>query len=59
MSDSLQRQSEGHSTLYALLAPVKAQGRLSGRKTLLFFSPGLQVPPNLDDVFRTIVSECC
>jgi VWFA-related protein len=57
LSDSLQRQSEGHSTLYPLLALVKAQGRLSGRKTLVFFSPGLQVPPNLDDVFRTIVSE--
>jgi VWFA-related protein len=57
LSDSLQRQNEGHSTLYPLLALVKAQGRLSGRKTLVFFSQGLAVPPNLDDVFRTIVSE--
>ena len=40
-----------------LLALVKAQAALAGRKTLVFFSPGLQVPPNLDDVFRTIVSE--
>jgi VWFA-related protein len=57
LSDSLQRQNEGNSTLYPLLALVKAQGRLSGRKTLVFFSQGLAVPPNLDDVFRTIVSE--
>ena len=40
-----------------LLALVKAQAPLAGRKTLVFFSPGLQVPPNLQDVFRTVVSE--
>ena len=57
MSDSLQRQMEGQLSLYPLLALVKAQAPLAGRKTLLFFSPGLQVPPNLDDVFRTVVSE--
>lgn len=57
MSDSLQRQMEGQWSLYPLLALVKAQASLAGRKTLVFFSPGLQVPPNLDDVFRTIVSE--
>jgi VWFA-related protein len=57
MSDSLQRQMEGQWSLYPLLALVKAQAPLAGRKTLVFFSPGLQVPPNLDDVFRTVVSE--
>ena len=57
MADSLQRQAEGNWSLYPLLALVKAQGALPGRKTLVFFSPGLQVPPNLQDVFRTIVSE--
>jgi guanyl-specific ribonuclease Sa len=40
-----------------LLAVVKAQASLGGRKTLVFFSPGLQIPPNLDDVFKTLVSE--
>lgn len=57
MADSLQRQMEGDWSLYPLLALVKAQSVLTGRKTLVFFSPGLQVPPNLDDVFKTIVSE--
>ncbi len=57
MSDSLQRQAEGQWSLYPLLALVKAQAPLAGRKTLLFFSPGVQVPPNLDDMFRTVVSE--
>jgi VWFA-related protein len=57
MADSLQRQMEGTWSMYPLLALVKAQAPLAGRKTLLFFSPGLQVPPNLDDVFKTVVSE--
>jgi len=57
LADSLQRQAEGHATLYPLLALLKAQGRVPGRKTVIFFSAGLQVPPNLDDVFRTVLSE--
>ena len=57
MADSLQRQMDGQWSMYPLLALVKAQAPLAGRKTLVFFSPGLQVPPNLDGVFRTVVSE--
>jgi VWFA-related protein len=57
MADGLQRQMEGTWSMYPLLALVKAQAPLAGRKTLLFFSPGLQVPPNLDDVFKALVSE--
>ena len=57
MADGLQRQMEGNWSLYPLLALVKAQAPLAGRKTLIFFSSGLQVPPNLQDVFRTVVSE--
>ena len=57
MADGLQRQMEGNWSLYPLLALVKAQAPLAGRKTLIFFSAGIQVPPNLQDVFRTVVSE--
>jgi VWFA-related protein len=57
MADGLQRQMEGQWSLYPLLALVKAQAPLAGRKTLIYFSPGVQVPPNLQDVFRTVVSE--
>ena len=56
-SDSLQRQQQGQSSLYPLLSLVKAQGRLAGRKTLIYFSEGLQVPKNLDEVFATTISE--
>jgi VWFA-related protein len=56
-SDSIQRQQQAQSTLYPMLALVKAQGRLAGRKTLLYFSEGLQVPKNLEEVFKTTISE--
>lgn len=56
-SDSIQRQQQGQSSLYPMLALVKAQGRLAGRKTLIYFSEGLTVPKNLDEVFKTTISE--
>jgi VWFA-related protein len=56
-SDSIQRQQQGQSTLYPMLALVKAQSRLAGRKTLIFFSEGLVVPKNLEEVFKTTISE--
>lgn len=56
-SDSIQRQQQAQSTLYPLLALIKAQGRLSGRKTIIYFSEGLTVPKNLEEVFQTTISE--
>jgi hypothetical protein len=43
--------------LYPLLALVKTQGRLAGRKTVLYFAEGLVVPKNLEEVFHTTISE--
>ena len=40
-----------------LLGLVKNQSRLAGRKTLLYFSEGLVVPKNLEEVFKTTISE--
>jgi VWFA-related protein len=56
-SDSIQRQQQAQSTLYPLLGLVKAQSRLAGRKTLIYFSEGLVVPKNLTEVFETVKSE--
>jgi VWFA-related protein len=56
-SDSIQRQQRGQSTLYPLLALVKAQARLTGRKTVIYFSEGLTVPKNLEEVFKTTIGE--
>ena len=57
LTQSLQREQQGHSSLYSLLALSRQQQRLAGRKTILFFSEGLQVPPQLEHVLRAAISE--
>jgi VWFA-related protein len=57
MTDTLQREQQGQSSLYSLLALARQQHRLAGRKTILFFSEGIQVPPSLEHVFRSTISE--
>jgi VWFA-related protein len=57
MANSLQRQQMGGSSLYPLLALVKGQQTLAGRKTLVYLTERLDVPPNLDAVFRSVISE--
>jgi VWFA-related protein len=50
-------QYRGQSTLFPLLALVKAQGALAGRKALVLFSEGLPIPPNLEEAYRSTISE--
>lgn len=56
MTDDAQRQQQGVSSLYALLALVREQRRLAGRKTVLYFSEGLQLTPALSEVFKNTIS---
>ncbi|PYQ12331.1 MAG: hypothetical protein DMF80_19575 [Acidobacteria bacterium] len=56
MAYSLQRQQQGATSLYPLLALVRGHETLAGRKTLVYLSEGLQVPPNLEAVFRSTIS---
>ncbi len=56
MSSTLQRQQLGTTSLYPLLAIVRGHETLAGRKSLLYISEGLQVPPNLEQVFRSTIS---
>ncbi|MDX2032079.1 MAG: VWA domain-containing protein [Blastocatellia bacterium] len=55
-TDEAQRQMQGASSLFSLLAMVKEQRRLAGRKTVLYFTEGLKVTPNLTDIFRSTIS---
>ncbi len=57
MVETADLQQRGQSTLFPLMALMKAQGGLSGRKALLFFSEGLRIPPNLEDAYRSAISE--
>ncbi len=53
----LTRQQEGRSSLYSLLSLVREQRRLPGRKTIIYFSQGLNMTPALMDLLSTTVSE--
>lgn len=57
MVETADVQQRGQSTFFPLMALMKAQGALAGRKALLFFSEGLQIPPNLEDAYRSAISE--
>jgi VWFA-related protein len=56
LSSSLQRQQQGTTSLYPLLALMRGHETLAGRKTLVYLSEGLQVPPSLEAVFRSTIS---
>ncbi len=56
MTSDAQRQQQGTSSIYALLALVREQRRLAGRKTVLYFSEGLQLTPALTEVFKNTIS---
>jgi VWFA-related protein len=57
LTETLQREQQGHSSLYAILALSRQQQRLAGRKTILYFAEGLQVPPQLEHVLLGAISE--
>ena len=57
LTQTLQREQQGNASLYSLLALSRQQQRLAGRKTILYFSEGLQVPPSLEHVLRQAISE--
>ena len=57
LTDTLQREQQGQSVLFAILALAKQQQALAGRKTILFFSEGIQAPPALEHVLATAISE--
>ncbi|HVQ32238.1 MAG TPA: VWA domain-containing protein, partial [Vicinamibacteria bacterium] len=55
--DLTQRQVQGETSLRPLLALVKGQESIPGRKTILYFGTGLKVPPAVEELFRTTISE--
>ena len=55
--EASESQQRGQSTLFPLMALMKAQGSLAGRKALVFFSEGLSIPPNLEEAYRSAISE--
>ena len=56
LTDDAARQQQGQTSLYSLLSLVQGQKRLQGRKTVVYFSEGLQIPTSLKDAFQATIS---
>jgi VWFA-related protein len=53
--EALERDQQGFATTNALLAVVSGLRSLPGRKTVVFFSEGLAIPPNVAAQFRSVI----
>jgi VWFA-related protein len=53
---ALERDQAGYSTSNALLAVVNGMRAIPGRKSIVFFSEGLAIPPNVLGQFRSVIA---
>jgi len=54
--ETLERDQQGFATINALLAVISSMRNLPGRKTVIFFSEGLALPPSVTTKFDSVVS---
>ena len=47
---------EGRSTIWALLAAVRGQSELPGRKAIIYFSEGFAIPQGAEEEFQSVIS---
>lgn len=57
LATNIETAQRGHATFYPLMALAQTQGGLEGRKAILFFSEGLQVPTSVEEAFAAAISE--
>ncbi len=53
--DSLERDQAGFASADALLAVVNGMKSIPGRKSIVFFSEGMAIPPNVFEQFRSVI----
>jgi len=56
-SEDLSRQMQGGQSITGLWAAVQGLHQLEGRKTVLYFSEGLQLPQNVYHLFQGMIGE--
>jgi VWFA-related protein len=49
-------ENQGRAKIAALLQVVKEQYSLPGRKTILYFTPGFQIPQGMEAPFESVIS---
>src|ERR1041384_7126445 len=54
--ERLERDQEGYATINSLLAVITPMQNLPGRKTIIFFSEGLKLPPSVLQKFPTVIN---
>lgn len=54
--ERLERDQEGFATINSLLAVISPMQNLPGRKTIVFFSEGLKLPPNVQQKFPSVIN---
>ncbi len=54
--ERLERDQEGQATINSLLAVISPMQRLPGRKTIIFFSEGLKLPPTVQQKFPAVIN---
>jgi len=54
--EALERDQQGFATINSLLAVINPMRNLPGRKTLIFFSEGLQLPTSVQAKFPSVIS---
>ncbi|HEV8486807.1 MAG TPA: VWA domain-containing protein [Blastocatellia bacterium] len=54
--ETLERDQQGYATINSLLAVVSSMRSLPGRKTVIFFSEGLSLPPNVVTKFNAVIN---
>ncbi len=52
---SLERDEQGYATANALMAVVSAMKVIPGRKSVVFFTEGLAIPPNVKSRFESVI----
>ena len=54
--ERLERDQEGFATINSLLAVISPMQNLPGRKTIIFFSEGLKLPPAVQQKFPAVIN---
>ena len=54
--EELERDQQGFATINGLLAVINPMRNLPGRKTIIFFSEGIALPPSVQTKFPSVIS---
>lgn len=54
-NQSMETTESARVSLFSLMAMVRGQAALPGRKTILYFTEGLRIPTNLDTAFNSLL----